>query len=302
MINEAIKNDLERCKKDFNAGATLDKKIRQEVSPLDYPCERYQHIGKKIDHLSSINLYDLVKLFNEKYCMFYNEYNKLSKLKISKEMGFLNFNILKYYGEVFEKNIKNDNYRSLKFWIEGINENLGGHNEQILLLTDYTKERPCAIITNGQPRVEKEYYGKWYYAEDLTKIGISETIINNYLNFFQKHQLFLDSYNFFKGKYIFGNGISIINSCIVGNVLDVAPVFILETGNFENDYILIYFKLGEDLHIVYDKCKLIFNLQPVSNDMEIIDYLLKNLYITRTALPDLYSTSHLETKSKVLKK
>lgn len=260
--------DLERFIYSFNLVTTLTIKDSKE-----WVCILNNENEKEIDYSNSINLYHLVESFNRYYCFFKNDYQSLTKLNLGTEMEILKFNSV---------TSNSDSYRDLIIYIDTPNKYVCNHYEALLYLSSHN-EKIQSYITNGLNCWDDCYYRK--------ELELDEKTCKEYLDFGDKYGLLIDSYDFLRNKFIFGNGCTVLFSKINGKLNGMLNDFVITFGNLyfnSEDYIEVVFKLGEDLSIDYDTSKVIFNNLEYTDKKDIIDKLINNLYISRSKLSNMY--------------
>lgn len=224
---------------------------------------------KEIDYSNSISLYHLVELFNKLYLFFEKDYQKLEKIDLGECIEFLNF-------------YKSSDYRLLEFRIVNPNKEICDVEETLLYLIE-DNEKIFSFVTNNL-----NFFAENYYRKDGE---LNEELVKKYLDLAEKHSLFLDAYKYFKNKFIFGNGTTVLFSKVNGVLLKKLDTFEVSFGNQyfnTSDYINIPFILGENFDIDYDSSEIIFHLEKQENKKEIIDELINKVCITCNKLSDVY--------------
>ena len=126
---------------------------------------------------------------------------------------------------------------------------------------------------------------------NTTPVSIDESTVRKYLDFFRKYEPFLNTYIDIHNKLLFTNGTAILESHIDGNVMKELNTFTLKFGNYylsSADLFEVPITLGENIKIDYDHSKAIYDSKPVENKKEVIDDLLRNLYVFRKDISELY--------------
>lgn len=119
----------------------------------------------------------------------------------------------------------------------------------------------------------------------------------NYLNFGEKHNFFIESYYFLKNKNIIGTGYTLLFSKVNGNLLESLSSFEISFGNVSlnsEDYINIVFNLGENFYVDYNSSKVVFVLVEQKEKKDLIDKMLKNIYVNIDKLPDIYKNNNVK--------
>lgn len=224
--------------------------------------------GKEVDTSNSISFYHLVESFNKLYNLFLNDYQKLSKLDVGK-----NIELIRYSSY--------DDYRILTLYIEEPKKEIVDDYETIMYICEKYKET-YSIVTNNINPFDDDYYNK--------KVNLPEELIREYLDFGKKYESFFESYHKLENEFIYGNGTTVLFSKVNGKFPNFTS-FELTFGNaFFNgeDYIKVLFNLGENLSIDYDQCELKLHSFETPTDattkVKIIDTLLKELYINKEKL------------------
>ena len=270
--------NLEKFIYEFNLASTMVSKDN-----VDWACILNNKINKEIDYENSISFYNLVDSFNKSYLKFKNDYNKLDKWNLGKYIQVL---------DVYSKEGEDGLYRSLVIYIDSPDKKICDYDETLLYIVEKNGDI-YGRITNNLNYFDKNYYNK--------KIDIDKDKASKYLDFFLKHKLFFDAYDFFKIRTILGNGTTMIFSKIDGDLFDEYLKFELSFGNaFFNyeDYIKVVFELGNELRINYNDSMVIFESKMVDDKKDIIDTLVNNLYIHRCKLSKLYDSEYVKKLTK----
>lgn len=266
--------NLERFIYEFNLASTMVAKDN-----IDWACILNNKIDKKIDYDNSISFYHLVDSFNKLYLKFKNDYDQLDKWNLGEYIKVL---------DVYSNEDENDLYRSLAIYIDNPDKIIGDYDETLLYVVEKNGEI-YGRITNNLNYFDKNYYNR--------KINIDVDKASKYLDFFLKYKLFIDSFDYFRNRTIFGNGTTMIFSKIDGDIFDSGCKFELSFGNaFFNyeDYIKVVFELGSELRINYDDSIVIFESKKIDDKKDIIDKLINNLYIHNSKLSKLYDNDNIK--------
>lgn len=252
-----------------------------------------------IDYSQSISLFDLISLFNNTYLNFLKEYNEILPLDIlGKEAYYthcyaendaciIDFIVKEPSNEVFHKvngyvtklDAKGNaivipqtkSYEDNKKWC----------NVEIIQYTN--KEVSCftdnGLIKKGEKR----------------EIYISDEITTAHINLVKKYKDFLYSFFELENKFIFGNGTTVMFSKITGTLPNNLNSFKITFGNaFFNcaDEIEITVILKEKLEIDYSQSTIVLDTvssEYLTDKKEIINTLLKKIYISTNRLPNFFS-------------
>ena len=222
----------------------------------------------KPDYTNSTKLIDIVTKFNEQYQNFKKDFEKLPKLNLAKKIKYREFS--------------NDNDNKLLILdLYNTNDGLYNENEWIALQLFFLNNELFANLFNEQ------YHDNAYQE----RININPKIIKNYVEMFDKHEEFLNTYEKLCNAFLFGNGTTLLFSNIDGELLNGLKNFTFSFGNAYmngSEYIKVTFKLGEKLEIINYELKFdTFNENYKEHEQEIINYLLNNIYINNNKLPKL---------------
>lgn len=249
----------------FNLMTTLTVTDRKEL------CYLYnEKINKEIDYSNSINFYELVKLFNKCYLLFKNDYEKLEKIDFGEYIQFFNFN-------------KTENNRYLGIYIYGPNSDICDKGDTTLYLIE-ENNTIHSYITNDINPFSKDYYWE--------EIQFDNNILKKYLDFVEKYDLFLSGYYNLKNQFIYGDGTTVLFSKINGDIFNKLENFEFHFGNLyfnTEDFVDVFFKLGEEFAIDYDSSKIILHDKEIlDSKKENIDKLINGLYVNRSKLSPMY--------------
>ena len=228
-------------------------------------------VEKPVNKRSSISLYYLVDSFNKMYNSFKKELNELPKLD---------------FGGSF----------SYRCYVEGVDKFTNKNFEFLALHIDGTNKKRANLIMKESEGVQECYRtDEWGfmlgYGMNATPISIDESVVREYLDFFKKYNSFIDTYIAIHNRLLFTDGTAILESQVEGNVLDELTTFTLKFGNCyltSADLFEVPIKLGENIEIDYDHSKAIYDSKPIDNKKEVIDELLRNLYVFRSDVSELY--------------
>ena len=219
---------------------------------------------QEVNYDGSISLLDLVSSFNKLYLSFIKEYDKLPKLKLGKNVEALDFSKFD-----FDK----DSYRILRLYIS--KPVITKHENTLLYLREINGEI-LPYVTNG-----KSPYDNGYYHED---VKIDTEITKKYLDLFEKYSLLLESYNYFKNKFVFGDGtnclFTLIDDYVHCNLLDGLHKFKISFGS-DGDSIDLPINLGDNFGLDYDHCKVILDSKEIPRSKEEYDDILASTYINK---------------------
>ena len=223
---------------------------------------------QEVNYDSSISFLDLVSSFNKLYLSFIKEYDALPKLKLGKYVEALDFSKFD-----FDK----ESYRILRLYIS--KPVITKHGSTILYLREINGEI-LPYVTN-----DKNPYDKGYYRED---VKIDTEITKKYLDLFEKYSLLLESYNYFKNRFVFGDGtnclFTLIDDYVHCNLLDGLHKFKISFGSnyFNTEYFIeLPINLGENFGLDYDHCKAILDSKEIPRSKEEYDNILANTYINK---------------------
>lgn len=258
--------DLQEFIYAFNLATTLTVTDRKELYTLIN-----KKINKEIDYSNSIKFYKLVELFNEQYLIFKKDYEELEKIDFGEYISFFN------YG-------KTDSGRYLGVYIYGPNKDICDKDDTTTLYLLEENDKVYSYITNDINPFSEDYYRKEVYFDT--------NLLKKYLDFVEKHHLFLESYYSLKNKFIYGDGTTVLFSRINGEILEELETFELQFGNVyfnTEDFVDVFFKLGEDFAIDYGLSKIVLDKKEIlENKKESIDNLTNNLFIDRDKLSPMY--------------
>lgn len=259
-------NELELFIKRINLFFTNTVSINDvgKVPGIDY-------INTKVNYENTISLYNLVKSFNELYLKFKKEYDRIEKIELGEYVEIIEFS--KYHSPFDDKD-----YRHLVFYIE--NPSISKHKYTYLYLFDKNNE-PSALITSNTTR---NSYEEGYYRE---KINLNLNIVSKYLDLFSKYQVLLDTYNYLKNQFIFGDSSNILSSSIDGDLLKGLDSIKINLGSidfFSEDIISLYINLGENFGINYQKSSIILNNNIINFKNNDIDKIFNDTLINKTYL------------------
>ena len=269
---------IREFKEKFNLSATC---TAEEMYDWRY---RMNTNDRKVDYFSSISLYEVVRLFNEIYLSFKVAYNKAIKTKFSEKIKFLNYNGSKIYNMD----------KCLVLSLYSPNKDICHLNEIMMFIVEKDTEISCFVT---------DYYDvKKYYKE----LNIDKDILKGYLNFMDENFLFLNSYKKMKNDFLFSSGdlslFSVINGKICEEGLSTFEFKINLSSVGSNDYAEVVFNLGDNIDILYDKCKLVLDSKKINASKEVFDDLVNNCYINRDNLPNMYKDGNANKKVKSLGK
>lgn len=181
---------------------------------------------KEIDYSNSVNLADLVRIFNDSYKRYLTDKDNLNR--IVNKLGDKS-----YYFEHFT----NKDFSLVT--LEVINPFFNIFDEKKAFIRFIKRNGAYyAKAANGTNCFQMNYKEK--------VLALDNNDIKTSLEIVKKNNLFLKSVSDLSCKYIFGNGTTTIVSLIAGDVLEKLTTFTLSFGNsFLNstDFIKIIFKL-----------------------------------------------------------
>lgn len=211
---------------------------------------------------NTISLYNLFKSYNELYMSFKNEYEKLNKINCSTNIQYV------YFGKY---NIKGKENRTLVFEILDNDEwkyiNLSQNG-------DHFKSN----ITNGVfPRTK----------DDVILNIMNEEDVKKYLDLFEKYQMLFELQEQFNSEKLTGDGCSMIDVSISGNLLNNNCYVDVFMGDFymNTSYsINLLINLGENFGIDKDKCKIILDNKEVVNTDKALNKAFNGVYVNKKYL------------------
>ena len=262
--------NLERFIYEINLVTTLTI-----TNSMEWAYTLNNNLDKKIDYSNCISLYDLALLFNKLYLSFKEDYEKLPKLNLGEEI------------ELWRYSSFND-FRKMLIYIWEPKKDVCDNYEAFLYLEENNKEIYNHITNCLYPWKDD------YFRRDI--ILDKETTLN-YLDFGEKYGSLIESYYFLKNKSIIGNGYTLLFSKINGNLLESLSSFEISFGNVSlnsEDYINIVFNLGNNFYIDYNSSKVVFDLTIQKEKQELIDKMLKSIYINIDKLPDIYKVNNVK--------
>lgn len=259
-------NELELFIKRINLFFTNTVSINDvsKVPGIDYE-------NTDINYENTISLYNLVKSFNELYLKFKKEYDNIEKFELGEYVE-----IIEYAN--YRSSFDDKDYRHLIFYIE--NPTICNHKYTYLYFFDKNKE-PSALITSNTTR---NSYEEGYYRE---AINLDLNKVSKYLDLFSKYQVLLDTYNYLKNQFIFGDSSNILCSHIDGDLLKGLESIKLTLGSldfFSEDSIVLYINLGENFGIDYKKSSVILNNNIINFENKDIDKIVNDTYISKKYL------------------
>lgn len=239
---------------------------------------------KEIDYSGSISLYEVVKLFNENYLSFRLAYPDVVKTKFSDKIKLCNYNASKIYNMD----------KCLVLSLYNPDKDICPLDEIMMFIFERNNE-VSSFVTDS-------YYVNKYYKE----LNIDKSILKDYLNFMDDNFLFLDSYNKMEKGVLFYNGVSSLWSVVNGNMcedgLTTLELNFNLSGVSEKNYAKVVFNLGDNIDILYDKCKLVLDSKKINASKEVFDDLVNSCYINRDNLPNMYKEGNANKKVKSLSK
>ena len=224
-----------------------------------------------VNKKDSISLYYLVDSFNKMYNCFKKELSELPRLDFEGSFSY-------------------------RCYVEGKERTSNKDFQFLVLHIDGSRKKRANLIMQETEGVQECYRtDEWGfmlgYGINKTQVSIDESTVRKYLDFFQKYEPFLKTYTDINNKLLFTNGTTTLESNINGNVMKDLTTFTLRVANYyppSADLFEIPIALGNDIKIDYDHSKAIYNSNPVENKKEVIDELLKNLYVFREDISQLY--------------
>ena len=221
-----------------------------------------------VNYDGSVSLFDLVSSFNKLYLLFKKEYDALPKLNLGKDVEALDFSKF-----IFDKDI----YRVLRLYIT--KPTITKHENTLLYLREINGKILPYVTNNKNP------YDKDYYRDNKS---LDHEISQKYLDLFEKYELLLESYNYFKNRFVFGDGtnclFTLIDDYVHCNLLDGLHKFKISFGSasFNTEYAIdLPINLGENFGLDYDHCKVILDNKEIPRSKEEYDNILANTYINK---------------------
>lgn len=236
------------------------------VDRLDFCKVDFDIDSETVNYDDSISLLKMVSSFNKLYSSFKKEYDELPKLNLGEHVEVLN-----YANYSFD----NDDYRTLFFYVE--KPTMTNHSYTYLYLREINDEIKPFVSNN------KNVFDKKYYRHD---IKLNNEIAKKYLDLFQKYELLLNSYQYFKNKLIFGDGthciITTIDNYHNSSLLEGLHQFKIFWGSayFDTEYFIeLPINLGDNFGIDYDNCKIVLDGKEIKIDKEEFDRILANVFV-----------------------
>ena len=197
-------NELDKFIKEINLVFT------NTIQAIDFCRVDFDLEKQKVNYENAINMYKLVSSFNKLYLSFKKEYNDLEKLELGKDLQILNFN---------QFTIDKEHHRIIDIYIT--NPIICDHNYTILSICE-KNNHIYSFISNRTNPFDKEFYKK--------DIQLDVNICKKYLDLFEKYQLLFETYNQFKNKFVYDDGINILCTKIEGNFLKELTGFEISFG------------------------------------------------------------------------
>lgn len=221
----------------------------------------------KVNNENSICILNLISSFNKLYLSFKKEYEALEKINLGESLEIAEFNKFEHDGK---------RYRVAIFNID--KPNITDRNFTTLFLREIDGQI-SPFITNNLHR-----YDKGYYKEN---IHIDDDLAKGYLDFLEKYDLLLKTFNYLKNCQLFGDGTHYIFINIdeyEANLLEGLNKLYLSFGSayFSTEYCgKLTFNLGDNFCLDYPNCKLILDSKEIPKNPANFDYILNNLYINK---------------------
>lgn len=222
---------------------------------------------------NTISLYDFVNSFNKIYKYFKRDLAMLPKYDFGKSISLMR------YGE---KNEDTNNKEFLMLYIDEPNKSIVNDTGTQLLVWVKDNEYE-SYVTNDLGLLTKKHYFKRVY--------IDKNVMRKYLDFFKKYNSFIEVFERIHSSAIFSNGTSVIFFKIEGDIMKKLNKITLEFGNYflsDSEDFEIPILLGDNIAIDYNNSKIRCHELEEKNKAEIIDYLLKNIYVHRNDLSTVY--------------
>lgn len=270
--------DLNNFIYDFNLASTKTVTDKFEI------CNSINN-GRKvlIDYSESINFIDLVTKFNDAYQEFKPNLKQLkpflkmlgSKVTFAYFINEKDFIDLALSVDKPNPNIFNDTWAAIH--ILQIDNSYIVRADNNLRISD--SNRKVIDITN---KLDKE--------------------LDSFLPLIKDYYLLFNAYEKIKNATLFNINVPEISTKISGDIFKYLRTFTLKIGNFfldSTDYLEIKFKLGKNLEIMYDQSEVMFKdttIQDKDIKIAIINNLIKELYINKSFLPDMYNESEVTRK------
>lgn len=222
----------------------------------------------------SISLYDYIISFANIYSVFKKDFNSLPKFNLGES-----FEIWDY--------IENEGECEATLYI--YNPTIVNSDFCYLNIVEKDNEVKCFLSID-----DHEYFYK------MNEIKLENSFAEKYFDFIKKYHHFLECYNISKGNCMFSSKHCIILNDYEGSIYDELKSILIKVNmDFRDSYYII--------NIIYDLNKycIDYNNSTIKgingNKEEIINYLLKNLYINKERIASVYSDSE-EQKVLRLKK
>ncbi len=220
-----------------------------------------------------ISLYDFISSFNNVYNNFKKDLLSLPEYYFGKKLSLV------CYDETYKDNKHNE---SLMLYIDEPNKNLVDAEDTFLQVW-VEDDKYETYVTNYISPIDKNFY--------YNAVNIDKEILRKYIDFFKKYNSFIDTWKRISTSFIFGNGTSVMFLETNGDIMEELKRITLLFGNYfldnsEDFEISILF--GEDITVDYDNSKIECLELEENNKSEIINHLLKNIYLHRKDLSTLY--------------
>lgn len=254
-------NKLDEFIKEVNLAFTETIK-REDFCRIGFDIDKIE-----VDYNNTISLYNLVSSFNKLYLEFKKEYETLDKLELGEYIEIVNFS---------KSEFNQNKYRILRIYVQ--KPIICNHNNTILYLVE-ENENLSSFITNRKN--DKDY------RVIRENIKLNPVTIKKYLDLFEKYELLLETYNYLKRQFVFGNGTDTLFTRIGDNLTSGLTYFKLEYGSsyINSEYFIkLFINLGNDFGIDYDKSEIVLDSENKEVDEELVNKLLNNTYIHKRYL------------------
>ena len=251
------------------------------IDRLDLCQSDFEFNKVSINYDNCINLYDLVSKFNNLFAHFKKEYKDLNKIIVGENIEIDRF-----------KSIPSTNHRFLSMHI--YEPCITSHEDTYLYLVE-DNGKMYSYVTNDINPCDKEYY--------YEKIDINPIQIKEYLDLFEKYNILIDLYKYFRDGFIYSDGTYILFSKIESiddSIFDSVQKLTITLGsNFfklPGDHIKICLNTIESSNIDISNSEIRLGNDFINANES--DYLniLKNIYINGKYLETYYDRSINKSK------
>ena len=231
---------------------------------------------RPLEMKNTISLYDFVSSFNKMYSNFKKDLASLKDYRFGENIS------LAYYGETYEENKRN---ALLMLYIDEPDKKLVDDENTFLQIWAKDNEYEAYVTNNINPLDKNSYYNK---------VNIDKEVMKKYLDFFKKYSSFIEAWENIRTLSIFGNGTSMMFLQADGDIMNELNKITLTFGNYymnDAETFEIPVLLGDNITIDYDGSVIRDSELEESNKTEIVDDLLKNIYVHNKNISKIYENS-----------